>query len=197
MEALDESGDRGGRRDCQSRQHLGGQHIEVAAPQTLNPHAFPARHATSSTTSRPCSGLKKCDQWIGSGYLPRPCNCAIAGSSRTRFRRGRRSSPPDRRPRSETSDRFGRDASKYPRPREVARRPRGALAAGYCSTYCFPWEGVSADIKANVQPLLDDFSSFMLNSFRKMENSLVTQLLPGVRDGTGPSSFGIRGQRSQ
>ena len=45
----------------------------------------------------------------------------------------RRSSPPDRRPRSETSDRF-RDASKYQRPREVARRPRGALAAGSCST---------------------------------------------------------------
>ena len=54
-EAPNGASDRGGRRDCQLP---GGQHIEVAAPQTLNPHAFPARHATSSTTSRPCSGLK-------------------------------------------------------------------------------------------------------------------------------------------
>ena len=37
-----------------------------------------------------------------------------------------------------TSDRFGRDASKYQRPREAARRSRGALAAGSCSTYCVP-----------------------------------------------------------
>ena len=126
------------------------------------------------------------------------CSCASRfDPHRCAAGKTRRSSPPDRRPRSETSDRFGRDASKYPRPREVARRPRGALAAGSCSTYRFPWERVSADIKENVQPLPDDFSSFLLNSFRKMEGSLVSQLLPGVRDGTGPSSFGIRGQRSQ
>jgi hypothetical protein len=56
--ALDEGGDRGGRRDRHSRQYIRGQHTEVTAPQTLDPHAFPARHATSSTTTRPCSGLK-------------------------------------------------------------------------------------------------------------------------------------------
>ena len=50
----------------------------------------------------------------------------------------RRSSPLGRPPRSETSDRFGRDANKCQRPREVARRPRGALEAGSCSTYRFP-----------------------------------------------------------
>jgi hypothetical protein len=51
----------------------------------------------------------------------------------------------------------------------VARRQRGALEAGSCLTYRFPpWERVSADIKENVQPLPDDFSSFLLDSFRKL-----------------------------
>src|SRR5262249_31429360 len=59
----------------------------------------------------------------------------------------KRSSPPGHQLRSETSDRFGCAASKYQRPREAARRPRGALAAGSCSTYLFPWEKVSADLK--------------------------------------------------
>src|SRR5262252_1481305 len=55
--------------------------------------------------------------------------------------------------------RFGRDASKYQRPREVARRPRGALATGSCSTYRFPpRERISVDVKENAQPLPDDFS---------------------------------------
>src|SRR5262249_41184241 len=59
-------------------------------------------------------------------------------------------------------------ASKYQRPREVARRPYGAVAAGSCSTYRFPpWKRISTDIQENVQPLPDDFSSFLLNSFRK------------------------------
>ena len=31
-----------------------------------------------------------------------------------------------------------------------------------------PWERVSADIKENIQPLPDDFSSFLPNSFRKI-----------------------------
>src|SRR5262249_29108339 len=89
-----------------------------------------------------------------------PHHCAVG--------KPRRSSPLGHRPRSETSDRFGCDASKYQRPREVARRPRGALAAGSCSTYRFPpWERVSAEIKENVQPLPDDFS-VLLFSFRKM-----------------------------
>jgi hypothetical protein len=74
----------------------------------------------------------------------------------------------------------------------VARRPRGALATG-SSTYHFPWKRVSADIKENVQPLPVDFSIFLLNSFRKMESSLVTQLPPGVRDGAGVFKFLVFG----
>ena len=78
----------------------------------------------------------------------------------------------------------------------MARRPHGALAAGFCSTYHFPWETVSADIKESVRPLPDDFSSFLLYPFRKMECSLVTQLLPGVREGTGAFKFWYLGTTS-
>ena len=68
----------------------------------------------------------------------------------------------------------------------MARRPRGALAAGFCSTYHFPWETVSADIKESVRPLPDDFSSFLLYPFRIMECSLVTPI-------TARSARGDRG----
>src|SRR6516164_7654695 len=57
------------------------------------------------------------------------------------------------------------------RPREGARRSRGALAASSCSTYRFPpWERVFADIKQNVQPLADDFSSFCSIHFEKWQH---------------------------
>src|SRR6516165_6376129 len=58
-EPLYVSSDRRVRSDRQTRQQIGGQHTEVAAPQTLDPYAFFVRHATSSTTSRLCSGLKR------------------------------------------------------------------------------------------------------------------------------------------
>ena len=66
----------------------------------------------------------------------------------------RRSSLLGRRPRSETSDRFGCGANKCQRLREVARLPRGALAAGSCSTYRFPQERVSADLKEVQSPVI-------------------------------------------
>jgi hypothetical protein len=50
----------------------------------------------------------------------------------------------------------------------VVRRPRGALAAGSWSTYCPPWERVSADMKENVQPLPEHFSSFFAQFISKM-----------------------------
>ena len=51
-QALDESGDRSVGGDRQTRQHIGGQHTEVTAAQTLDPHAFSIRHATSSQVDR-------------------------------------------------------------------------------------------------------------------------------------------------
>ena len=111
--------------------------------------------------------------WEASNLRASQC-CAYASRfdhHRCAAGKTRRSSPPGRRPRSETSDRFGRDAGKYQRPREVARRPHGALAAGSCSTYRFPWERVSAELKESVQSLPDDFSSFCSISVRKMAMS--------------------------
>jgi hypothetical protein len=52
-EALGESGDRSVGGDCQTRQRLGGQHTEVAAPQTLNTYGFSPRHAVILPTN-PC-----------------------------------------------------------------------------------------------------------------------------------------------
>src|SRR4029453_2140895 len=67
--------------------------------------------------------------------------CQSIWPHRCTTRKTTRSSLPGRRPRSETSDRFGSDASKYLTPREVVRGPRGALAVGFCSAYRFsPWE---------------------------------------------------------
>ena len=118
----------------------------------------PSPSAQTASIWGSCLGSIEPESFAMLSYARRfgPHRCAAAKT--------RRSSPPGRRPRSETSDRFGCDASKYRRPREVARRPRGALAAGSCSTYRFPWEMVSADIKESVQPLPDEFLRFLLNS---------------------------------
>ena len=61
-----------------------------------------------------------------------------------------------------------------------------------CSTYCFPWEWVSADLEANIQPLLDDFSSFMLNSFPKKWNArLLLNYCPECERDRGLSQHGV------
>ena len=74
------------------------------------------------------------------------CRCTPVNSALIATRQGE---PGDlRRPvadRNQDIRRVGRDANKCRRPREVARRSYGTLAAGCCSTYRFsPWERVSA-----------------------------------------------------
>ena len=66
--ALDESRDRGVGGYHQARRLTGAQHTEVAALQTLNPHAFPTGHATSSTTSKPCW---RRGRRLSSAFIPR------------------------------------------------------------------------------------------------------------------------------
>ena len=58
------SGDRGGRRDCQSRQHLGGQHIEVAAPQTLNSHHCASARSPSVAFTHAIAKSNHLSYWL-------------------------------------------------------------------------------------------------------------------------------------
>jgi hypothetical protein len=161
------------------RDPFGSDHARAISPRpstarSIEATIFSAFGSISSTRAgvswssktRPSPSAQTASIW---GHLGEPSNLRASqcrsyasqfGRHRSAAGKTRRSSTSGRRPQSETSGRFGRDANKCQRLREVARRPRGARVAGCCSTYGFPpWERAFAGIKKKVLPLPDDFSS--------------------------------------
>src|SRR5262245_39531943 len=140
--------------------------FNASGSMSSTPAAFPgaAKRARGRQRRQPRSGSHA---WEASNLRASRCSSYANrfGPHRCAAGKTRRSWPPGRRRRLETSDRFGRDASKYQRPREVARRPRGTLEAGSCLTYRFPpWERVSAHIKENVHGETNSAQSFLVRS---------------------------------
>jgi len=84
--------------------------------------------------------------WGASNLRASQCSLFASqfGPHRCAAGKTRRSSLPGRRPRSGTSDDFHSAASKYLRPREVVRGPRGAFAAEPFLACHFSPLGVSA-----------------------------------------------------
>jgi hypothetical protein len=128
------------------------------AGQKICPQPEQRMPVPSGSNVCPHSEQHHSPDWIVKGILPNKCRLPEDLPCLLRCATGktRRSSLPGRRPRSETSDCCRCYAGKYLRPREAARGPRGALAAGFFSTYRFsPWERISAGMKGTLQPLPD------------------------------------------